>query len=704
MSHKTLIFFLLNFITFSAFSQRSLRIPDIEKSFEIPASLIKVYCDSTNSLTANQIKSEKLSGYFVPISDFNAEISNSNTYWLHLSIEDYNIVESRAGLYIPLENHLVDVYTFTDSALTIQRTGFFMNSDKNDELIPLSNLIRIKGSGDIKIYLKIKNINDELPNFRLKLTNIEKSFLKNKRKITIDAIVQGMIWLMLLYGVFLFILHRDKLYLYYSLYSLCLSLWLMGTWGFYYQFIDKLPRILYAYQSIPGFLGIIFYVQFIRTFISTSKIFPNWDKALKIIQIVVLLEVLRIAVFVPSTNLLMANYYIQASVSMLVEIFLMVFVINVLLKKVQFKYIIGIGSSILIISNFAGAFLWILYNDNAWFILQKSGAVAELTIFSFGLSYRYWIIEKKEQKFQKKLILQLKKNAELQDKVNRELEQKVQERTLELKEKNEVLEQQKNEIEYHDNNLTISINYAQKIQSAVFPSEDILSDNFQEHFILFRPLDIVSGDFYWFKQSKNLIFVAVADCTGHGVPGAFMSILGINFLNEIVNNDPAISASELLYRLRDHVIKALHQTNKYTGTRDGIEMALCIFDMENQKLQFSGAFRSMYLIRDNHLQDITGDNMPIGIYDDEQSPFTKKEMALKQDDLIYLFTDGYADQIGGPDRKTFKSSRFRELLLDISHLPMKLQKQHLERKIDEWKGDLEQVDDMLVIGMQIKLI
>ena len=701
MRQIVLIFLFLIFFTINAFSQKVLRMPDIERSDEVLVDFIEIYRDSINTLDINQIKSEKYINDFVPVSDFKEEISNNYTYWLHFTIENYNIIDTKVGLYIPLENHLVDVYTVTDTIINRQKTGFFINSDKNDEIIPLSNIIRIKGNGVINFYLKIKNINDELPRFQLKLINIEKATLKNKRKITIDAIVQGMIWLMLLYGIFLFFLHKDKLYLYYSAYSLCLSLWLMGTWGFYYQFVYSLPRSLYAYQGIPGFLGILFYIQFIRTFISTPKIFPHWDNILKIIQFVTLIEIIRISIFVPVTNLVMINYYIQASVSMIIEIFLMVFIINVFLTKVQFKYIIGIGSAILIICNFAGAFLWILFNDNTWFIFQKTGAVLELIIFNFGLSYRYWVIEKKEQKFQKKLILQLKINAELQEKVNRELEQKVQERTIELIEKNEVLEQQKNEIEFHNNNLTTSIHYAQRIQSAVFPSNDILAANLPEHFILFKPLDIVSGDFYWFKQNKNFIFVVAADCTGHGVPGAFMSILGISFLNEIVNKDITISANELLNQFRDHVIKTLHQSQKNTSTRDGIEMSLCIFDLEYQKLQFSGAFRSMYLIRDNQLLDIKGDNMPIGIYDDVENSFTNKEMILKKEDIVYLFTDGYVDQIGGANRKTFKTSKFKELLLDVCRLTMNEQKQALERKIEEWKGDLEQIDDILVIGIKI---
>src|SRR5664279_1010762 len=266
---------------------------------------------------------------------------------------------------------------------------------------------------------------------------------------------------------------------------------------------------------------------------------------------------------------------------------------------------------------------------------------------------------------------------------------------------NALLYSQNLEIETQKNYLTSSINYAQRIQSAVFPSDEILTDNFPEHFILFKPLDIVSGDFYWCKQNNNELFVAVADCTGHGVPGAFMSILGITFLNEIVNKANLCSTSEILDRLRKNVIRTLHQSQNNNQPRDGMEVALCRFDLKNKKLQFAGAFRPIFLIRENSLHHNSGDNMPIGIYDDEGKSFTTNEISLQKDDIIYLFSDGYVDQIEGADRKTFRNKRFKELLLEIFRLPMDEQKMVLQNRIEEWQGELEQIDDILVVGIKI---
>jgi serine phosphatase RsbU (regulator of sigma subunit) len=265
---------------------------------------------------------------------------------------------------------------------------------------------------------------------------------------------------------------------------------------------------------------------------------------------------------------------------------------------------------------------------------------------------------------------------------------------------NELLARQKTEIEIINKNLTDSINYAERIQSAMFPSKEILSEDLFEYFILFKPLDIVSGDFYWFKQNNNSIFVAAADCTGHGVPGAFMSILGLTFLNELVHNSVALNANEVLTRLKDHVIKTLHQTQNYTSARDGMEMALFILDLDSNKLQFSGARRPLYLLRDNQISELVGDKMPLGIYDEGDNTFTNKEIELKRDDIVYLFSDGYVDQLGGPDRKTFKTKKFKDLLLNNCHLSMNEQKEALEATLEEWKGNVEQIDDILVIGIK----
>jgi len=270
---------------------------------------------------------------------------------------------------------------------------------------------------------------------------------------------------------------------------------------------------------------------------------------------------------------------------------------------------------------------------------------------------------------------------------NQNLEQKVKERTR--------------QIEQQSMNITDSIHYASRIQSALMLPSEELDRLLPSHFILNKPKDIVSGDYYWVSHKENKIIVAVADCTGHGVPGAFMSIMGINLLNEIVNKTETIRASEVLNELREHLIKSLGQTGHRYEPKDGMEMALCVVDLDSKQLQFSGAFRPMYLFRNEELIEIKGDRMPIGIYHEEEVSFTNKEMLVQDNDVFYLFTDGYVDQIGGPNKKTYKSRQFKQLLKDIHQRPLKKQKSILEIEHKGWRSDAEQIDDIMIMGVRL---
>jgi serine phosphatase RsbU (regulator of sigma subunit) len=246
-----------------------------------------------------------------------------------------------------------------------------------------------------------------------------------------------------------------------------------------------------------------------------------------------------------------------------------------------------------------------------------------------------------------------------------------------------------------------SIRYAERIQAAILPPFDHLSDHLSDHFILFKPRDIVSGDFYWTKQKEDKLLVAVADCTGHGVPGAFLSMLGISSMNEIINRNEGLKANEILEKLRDFMITSLHQTGSKGETQDGIEISLCIIDQKAGTLEFSGANRPVYLVRGGAVQHLKPDRMPIGIYDHQVRPFTSQKVDIKSNDALYLFSDGYVDQLGGPSRKTFRSRKFRELLIEVQQEPMENQKRILDKSLARWQGDVEQIDDIVVIGIRL---
>lgn len=256
--------------------------------------------------------------------------------------------------------------------------------------------------------------------------------------------------------------------------------------------------------------------------------------------------------------------------------------------------------------------------------------------------------------------------------------------------------------ERQQNEILESLKYASYIQQALLPSEADFNRYFPDHFIYHQPRDIVSGDFYYINHTKEEVIIAVADCTGHGVPGAFMSILGITFLNEIIQNISYLSAGSILNNLREYIMKALCQTGDENEQKDGLDMALCIINTKTGKLNFSGAFNPVYIIRNNELIELQGDKMPVGIAPEEEKSFTSQDYTLKNNDLLYLFTDGFVDQFGGPQGKKFKYKPFRNLIRKISSLSMQKQKDRLLDTFNDWKGNLKQLDDVLIIGCRYK--
>ncbi len=260
---------------------------------------------------------------------------------------------------------------------------------------------------------------------------------------------------------------------------------------------------------------------------------------------------------------------------------------------------------------------------------------------------------------------------------------------------------QKEEIEIKNNEITSSIEYAQKIQSAVFPSKEKLDGLLNDYFVFFKPRDIVSGDFYWATKIKNKIVIAAADCTGHGVPGAFMSMLGVSFLNEIVNKDEKLNAAEILNLLRSDVVSTLSQGENGKEARDGIDLALCVFDFQAKTMQFAGAYNPVLLVRNGQIYEYKANRMPVGAFSGPQESFTNHVIDLVPEDKIYLFTDGYADQIGGPEDKKLMIRNFKNLLLEIHKKPMHQQHQTLEKNLINWMGEKPQIDDVLVIGVGV---
>ena len=296
--------------------------------------------------------------------------------------------------------------------------------------------------------------------------------------------------------------------------------------------------------------------------------------------------------------------------------------------------------------------------------------------------YRYYKIKQKAN------ILLADKNEEIlqqKEEITQQSEESLVQHKIVLKQKKQIID---------------SIQYAMRIQLAALPSEEYISKFLNNYFILFKPRDIVSGDFYWVKQIKNNTIIAVADCTGHGVPGALISMLGISFLNEIVRRSEIIKSNQLLESLRTEIKIALKQHGKQNDLQEGMDIALCIINNDTMKLQFSGANNPLYLIRNNELLITKPTKNPIGIYLKEK-PFVNNVIDIQKDDIIYMFSDGYVDQFGSENRKKFMTRNFKTLLLSIAEKPMQEQHEILNKTFEDWRGEVQQTDDVLVMGIKI---
>ena len=321
---------------------------------------------------------------------------------------------------------------------------------------------------------------------------------------------------------------------------------------------------------------------------------------------------------------------------------------------------------------------------------------------AYMLSYRF-----------QKMFIETQNLAHDLENINLNLENTVKERTKEIQDQNLKLKDQNEEITTQRDNIekqhqvvkkqkqviTDSINYAQRIQKAVLPSNNKFTGHLQDHFILYKPRDIVSGDFYWFSTKEDKVIIVAADCTGHGVPGAFMSMLGMAFLAEISRIPEVKTPAQILEFMREKVKQSLRQYDKNSLQKEGMDMALCMIDIKQRTLEFAGAYSPLYLIRNEEIIIHRGDRQPVAVYLHEKE-FTNNVIKIKSDDRFYIFSDGYADQTNGQTMQKFMVRKFRNLLLEIHQLPMEKQKRILETTLEDWKAGGPQIDDILVIGFQ----
>lgn len=497
------------------------------------------------------------------------------------------------------------------------------------------------------------------------------------------------IFTIVIYSAF-FALLRDRLFLVYVIYVFFSGLLQFALDGYLHQYILPSGKYLTQHSTIPiAGAAVLFALMYATNYLKLKHNYLKISRAFMF-----LVGVTMIASLIPGTL-----YKVAYPTINLLSFGALVFILYAGFRmfkngKVSSFFIIGLGSIV------AGGIIFLLGNigviDALWFTQPalKVGAMIEIICLSILMAGQYKQLQQEKELAQKALLTQL-------EETNIRLESVVEERTRELNTQRLLLKQR-------NDDFVSSVRYAEKIQSAVMSNSVKLKSIVPNSFVFYRPKDIVSGDFYWIDQvaeNKNwkngLIVWATADCTGHGVPGAFVSIIGNYLLQMSKDNSKIQYPGEVLDFLNTQINKTLNSEFNREIIRDGMDMVLCALDRSEKKLYFAGAKNPIYIVRNNELIEFKGDRKPIGFDDSEDTfNFATQEIDLIEGDMIYSFSDGYVDQFGGPKGKKFMTKQLKQMLIDQSCNDMTSQKTQIEARFDEWRGDLDQLDDVLLIGIR----
>ncbi len=713
------------------------------------------YEDTTGTLQIMDI-------VFFKNTDFNkynkdTKLQKDKIYWAKLTLKNQSEFAIDKILVIGKKRHsdFAELYVFNNgNQIKYAKSGYFLQKNQKDIKTEIGSKFKIhlKAHQEYQIYLRIQNISGYQPAFDLKLIEEVDFYSEVSIRNLVFGFIVGILWIMLFYNLLVYVYNRDLVYIYYSLYVLGMIFNIISTRGLFIEYVvPQFPKADPFVFIVATGLATASYFQFLRLFLNTKIDMPKWNKTLLgIIWVNIITTIYLVIELLLGFDVLL-SINISNLLNLAVLLIGLVFVIYLLKHRSSLALFFMIGTGFLVVGT-VSSLVFIIGKIDIGINpthLMNAGIVGQILFFSLGLGFKINLIEKAKVKMQDDLIEQLKRNEELKDQVNRELEDKIRERTKEiqlkndqlndyaqdlvdknnllienneeinqqkeeiqaivemLRETNEKVVQQNREIEKVNQSITDSINSAKRIQSAMLPSENAFESNFVEHFIIYLPRDIVSGDFYWLRKIDKFIVIIAADSTGHGVPGAFVSMMGMAFLNEIVGNAETTQANQILDQLREHVKNALNQSESTHKLSDGMDLALCVIDVESKNLQFSGANNPLYIVRkskqlndNNHqLIHLKPDRQPIGAFIKEQ-PFTNHHFELQANDTLYLFSDGIIDQFGGEYSDKYKSQRFKKLLIEIQNQPLATQKELILEAYENWKGRIKQVDDIVVLGIK----
>ncbi len=713
MIHKFKILFFLFLYSINGYGQDiSIKLKDdFNNSFKIAYELY-VLIDTNASinfqhaLESNQFKLHQQS--IAPNLGF-----TSNNYWFKFIISNTQAKQSRVLEFAyPFFNQL-DVYIPS-------LNGKYEKSIVGDHFPFAARPYKHKNflfdlsfeSGETKIIYAYLHCNGEATSFPVKVWTKHDYLRNNYEEHLALGIYYGIILFVFFFSAFLWFIVKERYQLYYFLYIIGVAIFQFSLDGLAFEYLWP-NNVWFANHVIPlsGSFTIMALILFVVSLLKTKIHTPIIHK--------ILMALLFVDVALFALSFLPNPFY---SIGLMGLNFIAVPINVLILISAIISYRMGINTakyflvafSLLILGILAALFknFGILPRVFLTEYSIQMGSAIELIMLSLALAENVKLLKAEKEEAQNLLFEELQEKSRMQELANIALEQKVIERTAEIQLQKEVIEEKNKDI-------TASITYALKIQEAILPREEELKASLNEYFVFYKPRDIISGDFYWFSKRDNLIFIAAADCTGHGVPGALMSMLGNSFLNEIVNEYNIYNPADILDLLRLKVIKTLRQ--RETNTKDGMDIAICVINTQLREINYAGAFNPVYItssendeasggfevhvnefVPDKYLKIMPADRFPVGIVEGQHNDmFTNKKYHYHVGDCLYLFSDGLADQFGGAQGKKYKTKQLKDLLLKISRYDMDFQLLSISEDFENWKGAHEQVDDILMIGIKL---
>jgi len=567
--------------------------------------------------------------------------------------------------------------------------------DHRNFLFPLD----IPPNGSKELLLKVSSAGEQLQ-VPLKLLEPDEWIEKDGTERVLRGLYFGIIIFVLVFNLFLYVIIRERSSLFYVIYIAALLMLQLSLSGFAFEYLWPESHYL-ANIANPFFasLSIFALIRFTQTFLNLKQFYPRIHMGLHIMGGMVAVNSLLSLVHTPVTfriSVVAINVLALALNVAIIPIVILVVRKNFRpAKYFLVAFLVLVGSVFLFILNNFG----VLYSDFYAAYGLQIGSALEVILLSFAIVDKFKL-------FREEAYERLETINRMKAVANQELEMQVEERTREIRKQKRVVEEQKDEI-------LDSIRYAERIQKSLLPSDSEVKEVLKDHFILFRPRDIVSGDFYWvgetspahsWAQGRHLKLFATVDCTGHGVPGAMMSMLGYQALEQCRLEPEIDNPAAALNFINNVIVSALNEkAQEDVLVKDGMDMILCAYSEETKTLSFAGAKSNLYLLRNGEIIEYKGDRLSIGndYIRSAEEGFQTTTIQLEANDLIYTFTDGLPDQFGGPRNKKLKVKNLLNAISDYAGKEMGIQKTELANFFQTWQGDQEQVDDICLMGIRI---